>query len=486
MADAPGVTATINERPSRSTYEIDTGTAFMVGSSLKGPHLVSLPSRNLDQWIEQYGEREATGMIYDSVEAFFREGGSKLYFGRIIGPAPVAASRQITDGTVNTIRAYARDYGSYGLSIDLEVVTGAGAAYWVNVKYKGEVVESSPHFTTKAGLLAWANPSPEVAGSAWIRVDDLGVGGNPAAGTYALAGAATDDRVNATGTNTNDALDLFQKDFGPGQVLAPGKTASTSIALLGAHAYENNRVVVCDLPDSATRSTVTDASIALRSDPNSRFLFPVASWGMIPALVPGGVPRVVPGSPVWAGMMARNDSNGHNPNVAAAGNLGVSNCLVALTQAEWNEADRGILNANGANIFRTMFGTIRGYSFRSAAHPTLDTEWLQFSASREVMALAARGAAALEAVEFGQIDGKGVKLAEAEGLIRAICLDDYVAGALFGETPEEAFDVDVGPAVNPPEQLAQGIIKVQAMVRVSPFAERVLLEIVKVPTTEAI
>ena len=62
----------------------------------------------------------------------------------------------------------------------------------------------------------------------------------------------------------------------------------------------------------------------------------------------------------------------------------------------------------------------------------------------------------------------------------------YVAGALYGPEPSDAYSVDVGPAVNTEETIANGELHAVLRVRMSPFAELVVIEIVKYPTTEAL
>jgi hypothetical protein len=56
----------------------------------------------------------------------------------------------------------------------------------------------------------------------------------------------------------------------------------------------------------------------------------------------------------------------------------------------------------------------------------------------------------------------------------------YIDGSLYGATPDEAFSVDVGPDVNTSVTLAAGELRAVLTVRMSPFAEVVRIEIVKV------
>jgi hypothetical protein len=61
-----------------------------------------------------------------------------------------------------------------------------------------------------------------------------------------------------------------------------------------------------------------------------------------------------------------------------------------------------------------------------------------------------------------------------------------VAGSLYGDTADEAFSVNVGTQVNTPETIAEGVLKAVISLKMSPAAERVQIEIVKVSNTEAV
>jgi hypothetical protein len=62
----------------------------------------------------------------------------------------------------------------------------------------------------------------------------------------------------------------------------------------------------------------------------------------------------------------------------------------------------------------------------------------------------------------------------------------YNAGALFGETPQDAFDVDTSSAVNTIETIAAGEVHATIRVKCSPAAEWVRIDVVKVPVERAL
>jgi hypothetical protein len=98
------------------------------------------------------------------------------------------------------------------------------------------------------------------------------------------------------------------------------------------------------------------------------------------------------------------------------------------------------------------------------------------------MALEADAAEKAEPFVFTQITK--AKIAEYQGVLTGMLLGYYNLGALFGDTPAEAFVVDTGSTVNTPESLAERKLSAVIGVRMTEFAEIVYMEFVKIPTTE--
>ena len=132
-------------------------------------------------------------------------------------------------------------------------------------------------------------------------------------------------------------------------------------------------------------------------------------------------------------------------------------------------------------------GKVRTYGNRTLANPITEAKWSQLSQSRTVAAVAAI------AEEVGQdfferkIDGRGFTLADfGQEIAGRACLPFFLANDLYGDVPEEAFKVDVGPDVNPPADIANGILRAAISLRTSPGADMVKFEIVKIPTGETL
>jgi hypothetical protein len=259
----PGTDISLVEQASSRSIPTDTGVAFFVGAGGPAASGVAGPVKlvNIDQFTGVYGARTAANStLYDSIEAYFREGGAEVYVSATSAAAPVEA-----------------DYET--------------------------------------------------------------------------------------------ALGLFNKELGPGQVLAPGVEGIHSVLL--AHAEANHRVALLDGPNNADPAAVQAAEDALDADPNRRFGAFFGNWLVIGGLT-AGTTRTIPPSPVVAGLIARSD-RANNPNVPAAGSNGVSRTAVDLAEA-FTTAQADALNDGSVNVFRNVFGNIELYGWRSVVKKVDDPQ----------------------------------------------------------------------------------------------------------------
>lgn len=287
-------------------------------------------------------------------------------------------------------------------------------------------------------------------------------------------------------TNLATALALFTRDLGPGQVAAPGrKTAATRLAL-AVHAEANNRVAVSSATSSATQGTVVaDATIAGITALQERRISLWAPDLVMPPVTPGGSNRAVSPEAVVMGMMSRRDGEGVTQNQPAAGALGDSEMAIN-TAFTYTDADRTTLNVNGVNLLRPMYGGVRIYGYRTLSDPATDDNWINLANARLFMAIEAKADEIAERYVFRQLDGQRRTITEFGGELTGMLLPYWVAGSLYGVTPEEAFRVDVGPNVNTEVSIANMQLKANLALRTSQFAEEVVIEIVKVRTTESV
>lgn len=281
-----------------------------------------------------------------------------------------------------------------------------------------------------------------------------------------------------------DALALFDPLLGPGQVSAPGAPAgaATHAALL-AHAKDNNRVAIMDVNVDTTVASASGIGLAARADGNAEYGGVFGSWVDIPAPagVSGASARQVPASPIVAALCARADALG-NPNRAAAGRDFPLQYVTGF-DVDFTSAEREALLNAGVNTFADVFGVLENYGFQTAVEQSQDNPYWQLNAARARMWLKAKAKAVGEPYVFRTIDAKN-RLAHAlRGDIEDVCLQLYGVDGLFGETPQEAFAVNVGASVNTVDSIAQGELHAVVEARLSLHAKAVLIDLVTVPLT---
>jgi hypothetical protein len=473
----PGVNISIKDVPPASAAPTDTGVWFVVGTSDSGPLTPQL-IQGINDFIRIYGARQTYSYLYDALDVYFREGGRRAWVSRVVGPAATVATKTLLDASAGvSLNVAAIGPGVYAQQYKVGVVAGsAGGTFQIQITdLAGTVLEQSGDLTTQADAIAWS------AYSQYVRITLGATALVPAVVAPAAFTGGADDRANATDTEWLAALSMFSKELGPGQVSMPGRTTDTAHTQLLSHAAANNRVAVLDAPDTATVSTLTAAATAART--NGRFGGIFAPWIKVPGVVQN-TQRSVPPSAMNAGLMARNDVS-LNPNVASAGARGVSSYAVDVTQT-WTDAQRQTLNDAGVNVAIARAGTVRNYGFRSLANPASDPSWTGLQAARTVMAFFAQADTILEQFMFDDIDGQGKLLARVTGQLINLANEFYLADALFGATPGEAYAVVCDASNNTPLTIQNKELHAAVQLKVSEFAEAVYLDIVKIPVSQSI
>jgi hypothetical protein len=409
----------------------DTGVTFIAGGTEKGfaaPTLV----QSLDQYASIYGSRTGGQPMYDWVDVYFREGGGKLWVSAI----PTTPGLMIAEADRSELSAMTRDELD-ALALD------AGIEDPSSLPNKDAVIDA--------------------------------LTGN---GDHVEAQAITPAQIVS-------ALALFTDAYGPGQVCAPGQVDNVTVnpALL-QHAIDHNRVALIESAPGADAATLTTYASALKTLTGARAAGVFAPLAIVPG-VTSGTTRLVGWTAVAAGIMARNDARGLNPNVPAAGVNGISSYALDV-EKRFTDAEYTNLNAAGVNMAQYRWGALETFGYRTVVDQTQVSDWWSLGFARLRMAIEAEAGAIAERYVFSEIDGRGKTIAQFGGDLRGMLVPFYEAGALYGETAEDAFQVNVGSAVNTPTTIANGELHAVLMVRMSPFAEYVVIEIVKVSTTQAI
>jgi len=432
--------------------------------------------QSLDQFVTVFGQRQSYSVLYDAVETYFREGGNQVYIGRVVGPAATTGTKNLLDASAGiSLVVNANGPGAWSANIKVGVVAGIAAnTYQIQVTDAANaILEQSSDLGDQGSAVTWSKYS------SYIRIA-LGASTLlPAVVAPAALSAGNDDRAAITDAQWATALALFLPDLGPGQVSEPGRTSSTAYSQVKAHVETSNRVGILDLPDTPTVATLQSAAAGI----TSRFTACFAPWGIVPGLTTGTT-RSVPPCAYIAGMLARNDPS-VGTNQPAAGNYGVAQYVVDLTQPDWSDTQRTTLNSSNCNIIRRMLGGIRNYGWRSNVNAISDANWVDFGNARFYMELSAELDEVGENYIFSQIDGQnGVLINSFHDALTGVMLDHYFAGELFGASPAESFRVDTGPSVNTLARLANNELHAVVTVKMAPFAEYVEIAVVKRMVTQ--
>lgn len=506
----PGVDVVITDAAPSGGTILDTGQGFMVGLAERGPTDSPLELRSLRAYERACGPRVGGPTAHDSARAFFTEGGGMLYFLRLAGPTAKAAEAEVgpLDVSASSVGTWGNsltvgleaDTGLRGLALAAKSKTpakrgkaatraddeengngengngetapnGMAALVRVVVRRSGAVVERSYLVDTAEAAIEWA-----ASFSAYVSI----AADDPSAALAVVAAkplAGGVSNTNITPEIVGTTLDYFGSGLGPGQVAYPGATDNATHAAILDYVERTKRCALLDLVDGPDDLAIAADVMGLYRYSGSRF-----GQALVPRLrYPGPASSttvLVPFSAVQMGVIARRDRETGNPNDPAAGD-------VAFTRArglnrEFTDDVREELNELGATLARERGrpAVTFTYGSRTCAGPD-ELVWKWFGGSRVVMAITHEGDDAAEHFVHRQIDPQGRLFLELRSALVGVCDRYYQLGALYGESAEDAYDVDTSDAVNTPETIAAGEIHAAIRLVTSPPGEWVLIEISK-------
>ena len=478
----PGVEIDILTSPQPSALPADSTTWFVAGECDAGRTDKPIQVNSITDFINKCGNRVSYSVLYDAIDTFFREGGYQAYIARVVGPGATQGTLNLLDATAATsLIVTALGPGTSSTNITVAVLAGSQSnTYQIQVLYNGSIVEQSPDLFTQQDAVTWAE-----ANSNYVSIAVGAATDNPQTGGAAAAlSAGNDDRANITDTQWANALALFTKDYGPGQVSSPGRTTDTAHEQLLTHAANFMRTAILDGADTPTANTLETAATAATTAGNGQYGGMFAPWVVVPGVV-SGTTRTVPPSALVAGSIARSDPE-HGPGAPAAGNNGIAQFAQSVSQPAWDDTTRDALNTKGVNVIRYVNGQVKIFGWRSLANPNVTPGWVGLGTTRYLQNLAYRCWNIGQSYLFQLIDGQGRLISRYAGALAALLMSDYNAGEIYGSSPSDAFTVDAGPTVNTPSTLSQNMLIANIAVRPSPMAELVKIQIVNVPITQAV
>lgn len=455
---------------------VDGSTFFVVGTAQKGPITGPIMVESMNDFTRIFGSRVSNSILYDAMDAYFNEGGRRAYVSRAIGTSGASASVTLKDSSAaNAIVVTAKGPGIWGNNLKAAVIAGdTGGEFKLVISDGTTVVETSTSCANQAAVIAWA------ANSSYVTVTSSTSTNNPnTVAATALTGGVDDYSPNDTVLSA--ALDRFGYGLGPGVVAVPGAVSSTVRAALRTHAAANRREALLDATNGSSASALITEGKALQGDEFGAMFGP---WVSIPGVV-ANTTRTVPPSSIVAGLMCRHDGE-VGPNEPAAGDNGRCRYATGLTASEFSVQDASDVYSAGINLLVMDRGAVTLNGYRTLAVKGSANQWFNLANQRFRLTLQAELEAAAQSYKFRMIDGKGVTLAAYQGALSGVLLKHYNDGEIYGDTPEHAFYVNVGPDINTTATLEDLQLNAQVGVRMSQFAETLNIFAFKIPLSQTL
>lgn len=289
----------------------------------------------------------------------------------------------------------------------------------------------------------------------------------------ALRATAVDAEA-VTQAEWTTALNKLTADHGVGQVLIPGVATPAAYAAMLDHADRFGRTVLLDAASAAASAGLVTAATGLAAAAGAERAALLAGWVEVPA---GGTTRQIPGSVAVAGLAARGDSTVGHTNHAPAGTQSRSAGVVAGgtgVTVTYTDTELDSLHDAGVSAIRMVDGTPTLFGWVSLSD---DDRFRQLNVGRTAMMLGDQIGRLARDFLFRPIDAQGHLYAELDGALRGYLQPLWGAGALYGATAEDAYDVEVG-ALNTPATAAAGQLHAAIEVALTPHTERITISIV--------
>ncbi|MEU7500963.1 phage tail sheath subtilisin-like domain-containing protein [Streptomyces griseofuscus] len=491
----PGVYVEETSSGNKPIEGVGTATAAFLGFTEKGPLNAPVLVTNWTQYTNTFGDLVAGAYLPQAVYGYFLNGGGNAYVVSL-GPGGGPGEGATTDKAVAELPATTRGElaGPDGARPSLAVGLTAGAAqgggpvtvevddasdggddaFKLVVRRDGKVEEVYDNVSTKKGVSYVATA---VKRSALITVEDV-KGAAPArpvkGATVTLAGA--DKAAVAVTAEPEIAPDLYIGDaaersgvagleaieditmvavpdlmaaYQQGAIDAEGVKA-VQLALVAHCELMGDRMAILDpLPDLNAQQVREWRQEYSAFDSKYAALY----WPWIRVMNPKEkAPELIPPSGHVAGVWARNDDTRGVHKAPANETLrGALSVALGVTKGE-----QAILNPIGVNCLRSFPG--QGLRIWGARTLSSDPEWRYINVRR-----------LFNYVEKSILDGTNWVVFEPNDMylwesvqrtVNMFLRRVWRSGALFGQTPAEAFFVKCDEENNPPENRDAGILTV--------------------------
>lgn len=488
----PGVVVNTGVRVGPSgTTTAPASTFFVVGEAERGPTDAPQLVRSMTEYDKYFGGYTASGVLYQHLQTFFEEGGTRAYVLRVLNSTATAGDLDL-DGRTSTgvaLSLVAANGGTWSTKLSIEIEDGIVAStYRVSVLYDGALVYKTPEVASNAAAATALN-----ANVSHLLTATAGANNSfPAVTTTPEAfGAGTENLASITDANVVTALELFGEELGAGAISAPSRNGTTVWNGLRDHAVANRRIAVCafdeadDVDDAKTAAAgYAGATVGAQSDASHMaFYWP---WVKVPDGA-GGTRTISPESFVAAARAKAHESSG--PWRPGAGIISSSSFATGLSTAVTKATGEALDNAR-VNALRVVEGTVRVYGARSVSAD--ETNWRFITYRDTINLITVQSEASLEKYVFSVIDGRKSIFAKVSSELVTILEDVRSKGGVFesvgedGQLIDRGYSVEVSDAINPTTDLASGIVRARVGVRVSSVADIITVIITKSALTTAV
>lgn len=487
----PGVTVETFPNPGPTEVLNAPGaTLFLAGLCDRGRTDQVITVRSYPEFVTACGPYVTYGALHDQVKLYFALGGTRVNIARVVGGSATKGTLTLNDrdGTPDpTLKIDAVSAGAWSANVQIQVADGAiSNTFTISVWVDQQLAETYPNLASPAAAVTALSASNYVVATDLASASSA-PSNNPAVLTKTPLSAGSDDRGSVNGAALVAALARFGLEYGDGVVAIPGYDSSVVGAGLIAHAKAFQRVTFLATTRTASTSTAKSAAATFNQtsgNEHAALLFP---WIQVDDGAGGR--RSISPEGYAAGARARAHVT-EGPWRAPAGVIAAAPQVLGV-ETELTSDEGNDLNDSHVAAIRKVGGRPQLYGYVSLS---LDNVHYRLLTVRDVLnAVAHQGRRALQPLVFGTIDSSGHFQKSAETAIIGVLEPMKNAGGLFeltdpdtGEKVDSAYDVDAGPGVNPPDQIANGQFTVNAALRVSPTAEKILLRITAAAVEETL
>lgn len=467
----------------------DTVAAF-IGAVDRGPVVPTLVT-SWANYTSLYGSWATYNKVTNAVYMFFANGGSQCYVHRVLGTgSPATATRTFNDTNTtpaNTLTINAKNPGSWGNKISIEILASARGANYFNlvVYYNGNtssnVVERFSDLTMNVNdgvsyaiTVINANSSYIVAVDA-VANDSFEAADNPA---VVAPSAATELAGGTDGTAPTDtviaaAVTNFDSITNSLVLNAPGVTASANVNSLITYAEGRGDVFLVVDGDSGSTTATAEVSTAsaYTASANAAVYYPNLVIPDPTSNVAGATVTVPSGAAVVAKYVTTDASRGVFKSPA-----GLETRLAnVVSVAKLSNADLDTMNSatKPVNAIRYIPGSgivVMGARTLKATYND------RYVAIRRTLIFLRKQLSELSAFAIFEPNNEAL-WARVTNTIESALVTFWQQGGLRGVTPQDAFYVKCDSTTNTNNSIQNGEVNVEVGVALQRPAEFIVIRI---------